>query len=88
MRWDVAYILLPQRRRASSSSHPAKSESHRREILMIPQNREPTIDAATAGSIERAALLEDIRVAEDQAARGEAVDHDIAREVLLARFRR
>lgn len=55
---------------------------------MIPQNREPAIDAATAESIERAALLEDIRVAEEQAARGEAVDHDIAREVLLARFRR
>ena len=55
---------------------------------MIPRNHDPAIDAAAAESIERAELLEDIRVAEDQAARGEAVDHDAAREMLLARFRR
>jgi hypothetical protein len=55
---------------------------------MIPNDQDPSIDLATSQSIERAELLEDIRVAEEQSARGEAIDHDRAREMLRARFRR
>jgi antitoxin YefM len=38
--------------------------------------------------VERAEVLEDIRVAEEQIARGEGVDHETAREMVLARLRR
>jgi prevent-host-death family protein len=38
--------------------------------------------------VERAEVLEDIRVAEEQIARGEGVEHDQAREQVLARLRR
>ena len=38
--------------------------------------------------VERAEVLEDIRVAEEQIARGEGVEHDRARELVLARLRR
>lgn len=37
---------------------------------------------------ERAEVLEDIRLAEQQVARGEAVEHDEARRQVLARLRR
>ena len=37
---------------------------------------------------ERAEVLEDIRVAEDQFARGEGIDHDDAKRQVLARLRR
>jgi len=55
---------------------------------MITEGNDPTDDTASAESIERAELLEDIRVAEEQSAQGEAIDHNLAREMLLARFRR
>jgi prevent-host-death family protein len=38
--------------------------------------------------VERAAVLEDIRIAEEQIARGEGLEHDQAREMVLARLRR
>jgi prevent-host-death family protein len=38
--------------------------------------------------VERAEVLEDIRIAEEQIARGEGVEHDRARELVLARLRR
>jgi hypothetical protein len=38
--------------------------------------------------VERAEVLEDIRVAEEQIARGEGVEHEAARELVLARLRR
>jgi antitoxin YefM len=38
--------------------------------------------------VERAAVLEDIRIAEEQIARGEGVEHDDALEQVLARIRR
>lgn len=38
--------------------------------------------------VERAEVLEDIRVAEEQIARGEGVEHDEAKRQVLARFRR
>jgi antitoxin YefM len=38
--------------------------------------------------VERVALLEDIRLAEEQVARGEGVEHDEALELVLARMRR
>jgi antitoxin YefM len=38
--------------------------------------------------LERAEVLEDIRVAEEQIARGEGVEHDAAKEMILARLRR
>ena len=38
--------------------------------------------------VERAEVLEDVRIAEEQIARGEGVDHDTARELVLARLRR
>jgi antitoxin YefM len=38
--------------------------------------------------IERAEVLEDIRIAEEQIARGEGIEHDVAEQQLLARFRR
>lgn len=38
--------------------------------------------------VERAEVLEDIRVAEEQIARGEGVEHYEARERVLARLRR
>ncbi len=37
---------------------------------------------------ERAEVLEDIRLAEEQVARGEGVEHDEARRRVLARLRR
>lgn len=37
---------------------------------------------------ETAALLEDIRAAEDQIARGEGIDHGTVKALLLARFGR
>lgn len=37
---------------------------------------------------ERADLLEDIRIAEDQIARGEGIPHEVAREQVMARLRR
>jgi prevent-host-death family protein len=38
--------------------------------------------------VERAEVLDDIRVAEEQFARGEAVEHDEAKRQVLARLRR
>jgi len=37
---------------------------------------------------ERAELLEDIRVADEQIARGEGIPHEVAREQVMARLRR
>jgi hypothetical protein len=36
---------------------------------------------------ETAAVLDDIRIAEAQIARGESIDHDAAEQVVLARLR-
>jgi|GEM_PF-6848810 len=41
----------------------------------------------TEPNLEAARVLTDIRVAEDQIARGEGVAHDAAREQVLARLR-
>ena len=38
--------------------------------------------------VERAEVLEDIRVAEEQIARGEGIEHDEVERRLLARFKR
>jgi antitoxin YefM len=38
--------------------------------------------------VERTEVLEDIQVAEEQIARGEGVEHERAREMVLARLRR
>ncbi|HYW11348.1 MAG TPA: type II toxin-antitoxin system Phd/YefM family antitoxin [Longimicrobium sp.] len=38
--------------------------------------------------VERAEVLEDIRVAEEQIARGEGIEHDAAEQQILARIRR
>ncbi len=38
--------------------------------------------------VERAELLEDVRVAEEQLARGEGVEHEAAKQQVLARLRR
>jgi antitoxin YefM len=38
--------------------------------------------------VERVEVLEDIRLAEEQIARGEGIDHDAAEHEILARLRR
>lgn len=38
--------------------------------------------------IERIEMLEDIRVAEEQIARGEGIEHEEAKRQILARFKR
>lgn len=38
--------------------------------------------------VERAELLEDIQIAEEQLARGEGVEHEAAKQQVLARLRR
>jgi antitoxin YefM len=38
--------------------------------------------------VERAEVLDDIRIAEEQIARGEGVEHDVVEQEVLARFRR
>jgi hypothetical protein len=48
----------------------------------------PDLPAHTAGFDEHAAVLGDIRVAEDQIARGEGVEHDLAKQQVLGRLRR
>jgi hypothetical protein len=39
-----------------------------------------------AALVERAEFLDDLRVAEEQVARGEAIEHDDAKRQVLARF--
>jgi antitoxin YefM len=38
--------------------------------------------------VERAEVLEDVRIAEEQVARGEGLDHEAAEQEILARLRR
>ena len=48
----------------------------------------PAPDTHDDGNDERAELLEDIRVAEEEIARGEGIPHDVAQEMVMARLRR
>lgn len=77
--------------RANSAAFIEQVQTTRRPIVLTQRGRGAAVllDVREYERlVERAEVLEDIRVAEEQAARGEAIDHEQAREMLLARFRR
>jgi hypothetical protein len=57
-------------------------------VASTDSRRSPPSDLrlSEAAFVERADVLRDLRVAEEQVARGEAVEHDDAKRQVLARF--
>jgi antitoxin YefM len=77
--------------RANAAAFIEQIQTTRRPILLTQHGRGAAvlIDVAEYERlVERAEVLEDIRVAEEQIARGEGIEHEEAKQQLLARFRR
>lgn len=77
--------------RANTAAFIEQIQTTRRPILLTQHGRGAAVlldIAEYERLVERAEVLEDIRVAEEQIARGEGIPHDQATQRLLARFPR
>lgn len=77
--------------RANTASFIEQVQSSRRPILLTQHGRGAAVLVNVAEYerlVERAEVLEDIRVAEEQIARGEGIEHEDAKQQVLARLRR
>jgi antitoxin YefM len=77
--------------RANAAAFVEQVQSTRRPIVLTQRGRGAAVLLDVneyERLVERAEVLEDIRVAEEQIARGEGVEHEAARELVLARLRR
>jgi antitoxin YefM len=77
--------------RANTAAFIEQVQSTHRPIVLTQHGRSAAVllDVAEYERlVEREEVLEDIRIAEAQIARGEGVEHDEAREQVLARLRR
>lgn len=76
--------------RANTAAFIEQVQTTRRPIVLTQHGRGTAvlIDLAEYERlVERAEVLEDIRVAEEQIARGEGIEHDEAKQQVLARLR-
>ena len=77
--------------RANTAAFIDQVQSTRRPIVLTQHGRGAAV-LLDVGEyerlVERAEVLEDIRVAEEQIARGEGVEHEDAKQQVLARLRR
>ncbi|HEX8692839.1 MAG TPA: type II toxin-antitoxin system Phd/YefM family antitoxin [Longimicrobium sp.] len=77
--------------RANAASFVEQVQATHRPIVLTQHGRSAAVLLGVAEYerlVERAELLEDVRVAEEQIARGEGIEHDEARQRVLARLRR
>ncbi len=77
--------------RANTAAFIEQVQATHRPIVLTQHGRSAAVllDVAEYERlVEREEVLEDIRIAEAQIARGEGVEHDEAREQVLARLRR
>lgn len=77
--------------RANAAAFIEQIQATRRPILLTQHGRGAAVllDVAEYERlVERAEVLEDIRVAEEQIARGEGIEHEEVERRLLARFKR
>jgi prevent-host-death family protein len=77
--------------RANAAAFIEQIQTTHRPILLTQHGRGAAvlIDVAEYERlVERAEVLEDIRVAEEQIARGEGIEHKVVEQQLLARFKR
>lgn len=77
--------------RANTAAFIEQVQTTRRPIVLTQHGRGAAVllDLAEYERlVERVEVLDDIRVAEEQIARGEGIEHDQAREQVLARLRR
>ena len=77
--------------RANAAAFIEQIQTTRRPILLTQHGRGAAVllDVTEYERlVERAELLEDIRVAEEQIARGEGIEHEEVERRLLARFKR
>lgn len=77
--------------RANAAAFVEQVQSTQRPIVLTQHGRSAAVllDVAEYERlVERVEVLEDIRLAEEQIARGEGVDHDAALEQVLAGIRR
>jgi prevent-host-death family protein len=77
--------------RANTAAFVTQVQTTRRPLVLTQHGRGAAVllDITEYERLaERAEVLEDIRVAEEQIARGEGIEHDEVKRQLLARFRR
>jgi antitoxin YefM len=77
--------------RANAASFVEQVQTTRRPIVLTQHGRSAAVllDVAEYERlVERAEVLEDVRVAEEQIARGEGIEHEEAKRQVLARLRR
>lgn len=84
-------IRLVSEFRANTAAFIEQVQTTRRPILLTQHGRGAAvlIDVAEYERlVERAEVLEDIQLAEEQVARGEGIEHEEVERRLLARFKR
>jgi len=77
--------------RANAAAFVEQVQETRRPIVLTQHGRGAAVLVGVAEYerlVERAEVLEDIRVAEEQIARGEGIEHEEARRQVMARLRR
>ena len=77
--------------RANTAAFVEQVQASRRPIVLTQHGRSAAVLIGVAEYerlVERAEVLDDIRVAEEQVARGEALEHDDAKRQVLARLGR
>ena len=77
--------------RANTAAFVEQVQSTRRPIVLTQHGRGAAVLLGVSEYerlVERAEVLDDIRVAEEQVARGEGIEHDDAQRQVLARLRR
>ena len=77
--------------RANAAAFVEQVQSTHRPIVLTQHGRGAAVLLGVAEYerlVERTEVLEDIRVAEEQIARGEGIEHDEAKRQVLARLRR
>jgi prevent-host-death family protein len=77
--------------RANTAAFIEQVQKSERPILLTQHGRGAAVLMNVAEYerlLERAEVLEDIRIAEEQVARGEGIEHDEAKRQVLARLRR
>ena len=77
--------------RSNAAAFVAQVQSTRRPIVLTQHGRGAAVLLGVTEYerlVERAEVLDDIRVAEEQVAGGEVIEHDEAKRQVLARLRR
>lgn len=77
--------------RANAAAFVEQIQTTRRPIVLTQHGRSTAVLMDVfeyERLVERAEVLEDIRIAEEQIARGEGMEHDAAEQEVLARLRR